>query len=74
MPADPKSNDLDAAAAAYWRSVAALREASGREAAATQEVARDGHAVDDAAQQQRAAEPAAVKSSASSARHLRRRL
>jgi len=74
MPADRRSDNPDAAAAAYWRSVAALSEASEREAAATREAERDQQAIDAATRQEGDAERAPATRSATAARRTRPRL
>jgi len=84
MPADRRSDNPDAAAAAYWRSVATMSEATERaqnvETAAQddrgeREVERARTVVADAAEQERVAQRiAASGGSPAAARRMRRRL
>jgi hypothetical protein len=74
MPADRKSDNPDAAAAAYWRSVAALSEATERETAATREVESDARAVAAAARYQRDASRAAASREDGVGKRVRQRL
>lgn len=68
MPTDERSENPDAAAAAYWRSVAAMSAAAEREAAVAREVERD---VEAPAGEEREAERAAVTRGAAAARRTR---
>ena len=73
MPVDRKSANPDAAAAAYWRSVAALSEATDRETTASREVETDTRAVA-AARHEREAPPAAASRENGVSKRVRQRL
>lgn len=74
MPADRRSENPDAAAAAYWRSVAALNEATDRETAAAREVESDTRAVAVAARHEREASRAAATRDNGVGKRARQRL
>lgn len=74
MPADRRSDNPDAAAAAYWRSVAALSEATERETAAAREVERDTRAVAAAARHEREASRTAASRENGVGKRVRQRL
>ena len=74
MPLDRRSENPDAAAVAYWRSVAALSEATDRETAAAREVETDTRAVDAAARHEREASRAAASRENGVGKRARQRL
>ena len=74
MPADRRSDNPDAAAAAYWRSVAALSEATDRETAEAREVETDTRAVAAAARHEWEASRAAATRENGVGKRVRQRL
>jgi hypothetical protein len=74
MPVDRKPENPETAAAAYWRSVAALSEATDRETAATREVESDARAVAAATRYQRDASRAAASRENGLSKRVRQRL
>jgi len=74
MPANRRSENPDAAAAAYWRSVAALSEATDRETAAAREVESDIRTVAAVARHEHEASPAAASRENGVGKRVRQRL